>query len=119
MLAVLVYRYNQFTDPDDDSAREVILSSLEKRWAKVDQDVFIAAVLLHPLHKNRPFSRGRFNVVSVLKLLRRLWRRFYKEDPPMNFDDDVRDYVSNRGDYISFAPDHESMIGILNNAVRI
>jgi hypothetical protein len=33
-----------------------ILESIEKQWAKVDQDVFIAAIILNPFVKTLAFS---------------------------------------------------------------
>ena len=35
-----------------------ILGSLEKHWAKGDQDVFILAVFLNPYIQQHPFSRA-------------------------------------------------------------
>lgn len=117
MLGVLLYRYQQLEDEDRD-AQHIIIASLEKRWSKVDQDVFIAAVILHPIYKSSPFARGLFTPAKARELLRRLWRRFYNKEPPANFNDDVSDYLKSRNDYASFAPNHEDMKTAKSDLVR-
>jgi hypothetical protein len=52
----IYYRDIKTTDSANILGATAILESIEKRWAKADQDVFIAAVLLNPFVKASPFS---------------------------------------------------------------
>ena len=81
--------------PEDERACNAILESLERRWAKADQDVFVAAVILNPLHKIAPFAKSvSFSAAGIYTLLSRLWTRFYKEQPPSSLFAEMRDYWS-------------------------
>lgn len=95
-------RYTILKDeqPEDGPACNAILASLERRWAKADQDVFIAAVLLNPLHKTAPFAKAiNFSIAGIFTLLSRLWTRFYKVAPPLGLFAEVADYFNNKGPY--------------------
>ncbi|KAH9988278.1 hypothetical protein BJV74DRAFT_796328 [Russula compacta] len=47
----LVMHYKQMiTDPDDAVGCQAIINSIEQWWAKADQDIFIAAVILNPFY---------------------------------------------------------------------
>ena len=39
--------YNKLLDPIDIPVKDALISSIERRWEKSDQDVFIAAVILN------------------------------------------------------------------------
>jgi hypothetical protein len=76
--AFLYIRYSKLLEAEDIKARDVILASIERRWLKTDQDVFIAGVLLNPFHKAKPFRAASFSTVAGLyNLLHCLWKRFY------------------------------------------
>jgi hypothetical protein len=66
-------------DPADLTGCTAIIDSIEKRWAKADQDVFVAAVILNPFIKTAPFSSQTRLVTraSILSLLKRLYARFF------------------------------------------
>lgn len=49
--ASLAMEYNKLTDPIDWDVKEALLNSIERRWEKSDQDVFVAAVILNPYLK--------------------------------------------------------------------
>ncbi|OJA08695.1 hypothetical protein AZE42_13152, partial [Rhizopogon vesiculosus] len=61
ILGYLVSRYhdllNTTTSTDDQIGFHAIINSLEKRWSKSDQTVFLAAVILNPLYKAKPFAQ--------------------------------------------------------------
>jgi len=52
----LYYHYSKVGDDNDLEARNAVLESAKHRWAQVDQEVFIAAVILNPLYKDKPFN---------------------------------------------------------------
>ncbi|GLB43960.1 putative protein of unknown function (DUF 659) [Lyophyllum shimeji] len=53
----LVMQYRAMTDEDDAVGCNAIVQSIERRWAKADQEVFIAAVILNPLYQTTPFAQ--------------------------------------------------------------
>jgi hypothetical protein len=84
-----------------------ILDSIEKRWAKADQDVFVVAVILNPFVKTSAFSPQLpfLTLAGVLSLLTRLYKCFFS---PMETAEqlaantqllfsNVQDYFSGKG----------------------
>ena len=84
---------------DDEDVQNAILSSLEKRWAKADQEVFIACVLVNPLFRTSPFLRLDFlNRSGIRALFVRLWKRFYPSSiPPFEFSTHIFDFIEGKG----------------------
>jgi len=77
----------------DNKARDAILESIERRWLKTEQNIFIAGIHLNPFHKARPFRAAPFSTVGGLyNLLHYLWKRFYYEDPPAELYGEYRFY---------------------------
>ena len=87
----------------DQDACDAILDSLEKRWSKADQDVFIAAVLLNPFFKHRPFKPlPRFQPANIHHLFVRLWTWFFPgEAVPPTLYYNVLHYLRETGDFQS------------------
>ena len=97
--AFLYIRYSKFLDTEDIKARDAILASIERRWLKIDQDVFIAGVLLNPFHKAKPFCAAPFSTLAGLyNLLHCLWNRFYHEDPPAELYMEYKAYINGTGE---------------------
>jgi len=87
-------------EAEDVKARDAILASIERRWLKTDQDVFIAGILLNPFHKAQPFHATPFSTVAGLyNLLHHLWRRFYYKDPPAELYGEYKAYMNGAGDF--------------------
>jgi hypothetical protein len=92
------YKLNRSLPAD---VRDCLLSSIEKRWAKTDQDSFLAAVILNPYLRLQPFKPGcRYSApAGVYELMTRLWKRFF----PMEYDNEfwnvVIDYCACRGTF--------------------
>ena len=86
---------------DNELMITVIMDSLERRWGKSDQEVFIAAVILNPMYKTRPFSRTRrFTHAGIYLLLVKLWKHFYPGmDPPVELQGEMMNYLGGLGDY--------------------
>ncbi|KAF9524441.1 hypothetical protein CPB83DRAFT_869389 [Crepidotus variabilis] len=82
---------------------EVIEKSIEKRWAACDQDVYIAAIILHPLIKMRPF-RNILNRMDVWALISRLWKRFYPTQPASTLFKEFSDYLDSTGNFRGLDP---------------
>ena len=80
-----------------------IIDSLEKRWDKSDQEVFVAAVILNPMYKTKPFAQIRkFTYASIYSLLVKLWKHFYHgSEPPVQLQQEMMAYFRGVGDYES------------------
>ncbi|KAF8478229.1 ribonuclease H-like domain-containing protein [Russula emetica] len=102
MFGLLVMKYTdlKLREPNDATACDAILNSLKMRWANADQDVFIAAVLLNPVHKAAPFVKStKFTAAAIYSLFSRLWTRFYNESIPDKFYEELKDYFKESGQY--------------------
>lgn len=96
----LVMRYERMLDEGDYIASRSIISSLEKRWMAANQDIFIAAVIVNPFFRGAPFGRHpRFVVAGIIELLGRLYLRFFLEVAPQMFSAELRDYLTEEGQY--------------------
>ena len=83
-----------------------MLEALEARWAKADQDVFIAALILNPFHKTSAFNPlSCLAPGSVFALMRCLWHCFYRnedgtpQEPPTELFTKVLSYLNSSGDF--------------------
>ncbi|EPQ51031.1 hypothetical protein GLOTRDRAFT_49718 [Gloeophyllum trabeum ATCC 11539] len=101
---LFVMQYSSMTDPADKTVVEVIVSSLERRWEKADQDVFIAAVILNPFYKTKPFQRiAIFNNARIYMLMSRLWTRFFSCNTPSTLNTELMEYMEDRNTYDGLA----------------
>lgn len=85
MLLTLVNLYHTYNNEKFDPAiRNCIHSSLEKRWAKTGQTVFILAVVLNPYLRGDCFNdRSPFRTfVPVWDMVNRTYKRMFGRDPP-------------------------------------
>ncbi|TFK17562.1 hypothetical protein FA15DRAFT_604826 [Coprinopsis marcescibilis] len=74
------------TQSDIDTCDRV-LNSLEKRWGKADQAIFIAATILNPFYPYTIFNTHNLNahflsVAGAITLSKQLWKRFFRENAP-------------------------------------
>ncbi|KAF8573620.1 hypothetical protein K439DRAFT_1374791, partial [Ramaria rubella] len=77
------------------------LSSIEQRWHKTDQDIFVAGMFLNPFHKAWPFRAAHFSTMAGLfNLLFHLWRQFYYTGPPAEFYMEFTDYISSSRNFV-------------------
>ncbi|KAF8967652.1 ribonuclease H-like domain-containing protein, partial [Flammula alnicola] len=96
----LVATYLDMNDPEDRPGCQAIINSIERRWSKADQEIFIAAVILNPVYQTSPFALiPQLRLAEVVAMMTRLWRRFLKTDPPDTFAFDLLEYLGKRGDY--------------------
>lgn len=90
------------TDPEDLPGCKAIIDSIERRWAKADQEIFIAAVILNPFYQTTPFSLiPQFRTAEIVSLMTRLWKRLLRTDPPQSFALDLMEFLRKRGNYSS------------------
>ncbi|KIJ08508.1 hypothetical protein PAXINDRAFT_88772 [Paxillus involutus ATCC 200175] len=74
----LVMQYKSMSEPEDTEVVSAIIQSIKRRWAKCDQEIFIAAVVINPFYKTTPFSRiSSLNNANIHTLLECLYTRFF------------------------------------------
>ena len=82
----LMMKYQDPKMNQDPRACQAIRGSIEAWWAKADQEVFIAAVLVNPFYRMLPFQLLTcFSMAKVWALFTRLYRRFFLNEPPLEF----------------------------------
>ncbi|THU78266.1 hypothetical protein K435DRAFT_824147 [Dendrothele bispora CBS 962.96] len=102
-LGSLCMHYRTLRDPEDAEVREAVLRSIENRWSKCDQDVFIAAVLPNCFIQDTPFSKSnRFLThAGLLGLFSRLYIRFFGQtgttDHQFELNEDIGQYSNVTG----------------------
>ncbi|KAG1752181.1 hypothetical protein EDB19DRAFT_1627844, partial [Suillus lakei] len=96
----LYYRYSKVGDEFDLVARNAVLESAERRWAQVDQEVFIAAVIVDPLYKDKPFKNIPLTTrAGLMSLFSCLWTRFYGGVPPLELFTDLDNYLKSSPEF--------------------
>ncbi|KIJ14505.1 hypothetical protein PAXINDRAFT_12602 [Paxillus involutus ATCC 200175] len=79
----LIMQYKSMMEDEDIWAVTAIIQSIEWKWVKCDQEIFIAAVVLNPFYKTTPFSRiPSLNNANIRTLLEHLYTSFFNCDPP-------------------------------------
>ena len=92
----LIVVYKTMTDPDDLPGYQAIIESIEHRWAKSDQEIFIAAMILNPFYRREPLAATPlFNNAGILALLARVFKRVYKTATvPQEFYTELSNYLN-------------------------
>lgn len=90
-------------DKEDESVRRCVKASLEKRWAKTDQEAFILAVFFNPYIRDRLFS-GDLSALTragILGMLRRMFERVFpkEERQAADFSKAFSEYCDAKGDF--------------------
>ena len=91
-----------YSDPTLDSQIWAgIQGSLEKRWAKADQDVFILAIFLNPYIRRQPFSCVALTHANIYEIAARLLTCIFDQQPDLEFLKAFKDYMNDTGDFSS------------------
>jgi hypothetical protein len=67
---------------DKDHPVTAVINSIEKRWAKADQDLFIACLFLNPFIKTSLFNPQKFTLSVLIGIIRRLYTRVFRLSEP-------------------------------------
>ncbi|KAJ3767016.1 ribonuclease H-like domain-containing protein, partial [Lentinula raphanica] len=89
---------------NDTRGRDAIILSIEARWKKCDQEVFIAAVILNPIYRNQAFSSiPAFNNAGIQDLMVRLWNRIFPDERIIldEFSNHLDDYLYGQGTFVN------------------
>lgn len=91
VLGNLVRIFTQNIEFEED-IRQGVIRSLEKRWKKADQDVFIAAVFLNPFIRASLFSKAAINDAELYTILERVYERVMQRKADLTFLAAFEDY---------------------------
>ncbi|KAF8256976.1 hypothetical protein EI94DRAFT_1761551, partial [Lactarius quietus] len=108
-LANLYRIYSNLSLPDDLDMRDEVLASLEKRWAAVDQDPFIAAIILNPFLRGDFLARQHIALtpIGLCNMLKRLHSRVFQMDVDTSFHAAFMDYFNRREE---FSPESMALV---------
>ncbi|EKM48620.1 uncharacterized protein PHACADRAFT_108590, partial [Phanerochaete carnosa HHB-10118-sp] len=92
-------------DADNNTACRTIISSVEKHWKAADQDIFIAAIILHPGLKFHPFNPGEFSFADIFMLMQRVYLRLFPAAtaPPLTLEQNLWSYLEDTGQFKGMA----------------
>lgn len=110
----LYHAFNGLTDHVDRHVQKAVLASIELRWSKCDQDVFIAAWLFNMFLSPSWFKQHSFlSIQGILTLFSRLHTRFFPSDsgPHINVSlmEDIQNYFGMTGRFIHLASIKETV----------
>jgi hypothetical protein len=118
VLLTLGNLFRVYSDPNlDPQIQTGILGSLEKRWAKADQDVFILAVFLNPYIRQQPFSHAALTHANIYEITARLFTRIFYRQPDLQFLKAFEDYFSDTGDFSRRSMELDMMKGLYESRV--
>jgi hypothetical protein len=95
----LLMQYRNEKMNEDPVGRDAIIASIEARWDKSDQEVFVCAVFINPFYRTLPFNASLpcFNYTQIRLLLTRLYVRFYGVQPEPLFMTHAYDFLNGAG----------------------
>lgn len=98
MLGNLVRIYTAAVDLET-SVRNVVLASIERRWAKQNQPAYILAVLFNPYVRARAFNPEAVSRNDFVFMAKRMFFRFFEVKPQATFSVAVLDYIEGVGQF--------------------
>ncbi|CAA7262560.1 unnamed protein product [Cyclocybe aegerita] len=99
---------------EDPMGHDTIITSLELRWSKADQELFISAIVINPFYCSLPFSENAsfMTVTRLESLLSRLWMRLNKSltPPPTEFTKHAHEFLTETGHFQTVGHDADQEI---------
>ncbi|KAJ6475182.1 ribonuclease H-like domain-containing protein [Mycena vulgaris] len=80
VLLCLCNLHRIFSRNDDTIFKSTVIKSLERRWAKTDQELMILAVFLNPYIRRRASNRSKLPSMSLYHMILRTYQRLYGQD---------------------------------------
>jgi hypothetical protein len=117
----LILQYPQPPMDDDPMARNTIINSIEKRWSKTDQELFIASVLINPFYRSAPFTEQHtFSYAGQCSLFSRLWMWFNNSTspPPSKFLSQADNFIRGSGTYAELQQKIDDEINAAHSSVK-
>ena len=95
-----LYRIYSSTDGGFDSElSEGVVRSIEKRWAKVNQDIYITAVFLNPFIRARIFHPSALTNSALLSIVERVYEKLLRTSSNTDFMAAFLDYKDEKGEF--------------------
>lgn len=91
--------FSQPTEAFDEDLRNGIIKSVEKRWKKADQDIFIVAVFLNPFIRDTVFNKEFLTEAQLYNIVERTYERVLRCDSDLDFLEAFEDYKWSRGEF--------------------
>jgi hypothetical protein len=102
VLLTLGNLFRIYSNPElDNTIRNAILASLEKRWKAADQDVFIVAIFLNPYIRGRCFNRAAITEANLYNIIARVFERIFLQKADINMLKAFTDYARSQGEFSS------------------
>ncbi|PPQ82992.1 hypothetical protein CVT25_005295 [Psilocybe cyanescens] len=108
VLLTLGFLIKKYTDMSEDIiSRDAIIDSIETRWAKCDQGVFICALLVNPFYRTSPLaSLPIFNLSRIRSLFVTVYTRLNKgQSPPLEFVEQIWEFLDGTGYFSTLEDD--------------
>jgi hypothetical protein len=94
----LVMKYRDEKMDQDPIGRDAIINSIEARWNKSDQEIFISTVLVNPFYRTAPFAAlPVFSKAYIRELFTKLYCRFFTVQPPSEFIEHTYNFLDGVG----------------------
>ena len=103
----------------DPEVRDGILGSLEKRWAKADQEVFILAGFFNPYIRTKCFNRASLTEAGLYRMAERVYLRIFGRAADLDFMKAFTDYVRKEHEFSSEAMSLEVMAEMHKKEVSV
>lgn len=106
----LTMTYSNLTETEDAEGCNAIMASIEKRWAKADQEIFICSLILNPFIQTKAFGPLEFLTnAGIQGMIGKLWKRVFKSDTsPDELHLQLREYLDHTGMFKTL--EHECLI---------
>lgn len=91
--------YSQRVEGFDDDLRMGIIKSLEKRWKKADEDIFIVAVFLNPFIRDTLFNKEFLTEAQRYTIVERVYERVLRCESGLDFLQAFEDYKWSRREF--------------------
>jgi len=83
----------------DTQSRDGILKTLEKRWAKADQDIFILAIFFNPYIRHEIFSPSALAERDLFEVVKHVFERVYNQKSDIHLMTAYTDYRRKRSEF--------------------
>jgi hypothetical protein len=105
-------------DEDESHPITSIINSIEKRWERADQDLFILALFLNPLINANLFNSSVLPPGVFMGIAKRLYIRVFKVNEPAGLVGQIYDYHRRTGIFASAAWPINDLKDSLKDKVR-
>ncbi|GJE84312.1 hypothetical protein PsYK624_003880 [Phanerochaete sordida] len=100
VLITLGKLFHAFSDPKIDPAVSAkVHGSMERRWSRADQDLYILAVFFNPYIRSSCFATEYLPSATLIDIAHRAFKRFFGCEPDAGFRSALVDYIRRRAEF--------------------